>query len=384
MASRRERCRWCNVYLVVPAEAQSFTCPRCQNITQVPFPHYNPFSHARESVNHAANQVAGLINMVTTHISTKTSSVNSQHGAGNYCSHQPPRPSLPLPSVHGRKRAVICGLNYRGRSYKVKGSINDANCMRYLLVEKFGFPSTCVVMLTEDETNPLRIPTKANMRLALKWLVQGCEPGDSLVFHFSGHGSRQRDYNMDEIDGFDEALCPLDFETEGSIVNDEINDTIVRPLTSGVTLHAIIDACYSETVLDLPFICRMDRKGYYTWEDQRCSRAYKGTSGGLAISFSACNDDQISMDTTALAGNASTGALTFSFIQSVQNEPGLSYGRLLNAMRGAIRGVKASGLRLNGPIASLVNKALFNTEIDQEPQLSSSSKFDVYSKQFML
>lgn len=67
----------------------------------------------------------------------------------------------------------------------------------------------------------------------------------------------------------------------------------------------------------------------------------------------------------ALSGNASTGALTYSFIQAVQNEPGLSYGRLLNAMRRSIRGARTGGLRLSGPIASLVNKALFNTEISQ-------------------
>lgn len=91
------------------------------------------------------------------------------------------------------------------------------------------------------------------------WLVQGCQPGDSLVFHFSGHGSQQRNYTGDEVDGYDETLCPLDFETQGMIVDDEINAAIVRPLPHGVKLHAIIDACHSGTVLDLPFLCRMNR-----------------------------------------------------------------------------------------------------------------------------
>lgn len=74
--------------------------------------------------------------------------------------------------------------------------------------------------------------------------------------------------------------------------------------------------------------------------------------------------------------------MTFSFIQAVQNEPGLTYGRLLNAMRNAIRDVKA-GLRLNGPIASLINRVVFGTTI-QEPLLSSSEKFDIYSKPFVM
>lgn len=78
------------------------------------------------------------------------------------------------------------------------------------------------------------------------------------MFHYSGHGSQQRNYTGDEVDGYDETLCPTDFESQGMIVDDEINVTIVRPLPHGVKLHAIIDACHSGTVLDLPFLCRMD------------------------------------------------------------------------------------------------------------------------------
>lgn len=79
------------------------------------------------------------------------------------------------------------------------------------------------------------------------------------MFHFSGHGSSQLDNNMDEIDGCDETLCPVDYETQGMLLDDEINATIVRPLPHGAKLHAIIDACHSGTVLDLPFVCRMNR-----------------------------------------------------------------------------------------------------------------------------
>lgn len=115
------------------------------------------------------------------------------------------------------------------------------------------------LQFAEDEVHPLRIPTKKNIQMAMRWLIQGCRRGDSLVFHYSGHGARLPNYNGDELDGFDETICPLNYETEGIIIDDEINATIVRPLPEGVTLHAIIDACHSGTVLDLPFLCRMDR-----------------------------------------------------------------------------------------------------------------------------
>ncbi|KAI9176563.1 hypothetical protein LWI28_004338 [Acer negundo] len=296
----------------------------------------------------------------------------------------PPRLTLPSPPVHGKKRALLCGVNYRQKSYRLKGSVNDAKCMKYLLVERLGFPIDCILMLTDEETNPLRIPTKQNIRLAMRWLVQGCQSGDSLVFHFSGHGSRQRDFNNDEVDGYDETLCPLDYETEGSIIDDEISETIVRPLTHGVKLHAIVDSCHSGTVLDLPFVCRMNMEGYYRWEDQRLpSACYKGTSGGIAISITACDDHGTSSDTTAFLETLSTGALTFSFIQAMENERGITYGRLLNAMRQSIRQAK-SGIRLDGAIANIVNKTVFKSDSSQEPQLSSSENFNIYSKQVMV
>lgn len=105
----------------------------------------------------------------------------------------------------------------------------------------------------------MKIPTKQNILTAMRWLVQNCQAGDSLVFYFSGHGQRQVDCSGDESDGFDEALCPLDHATEGLLVDDTINETIVRPLPHGAKLHAIVDACHSGTVLDLPLICRMKR-----------------------------------------------------------------------------------------------------------------------------
>lgn len=103
--------------------------------------------------------------------------------------------------------------------------------------------------LAEEE--PHHQPTRANIQEAFKWLVRGIQAGDSLVFYFSGHGKRQRDYNGDEVDGFDETICPVDFEKNGMIVDNDINEAIVRPLIKDVTLHAIIDSCHSGTVLDL-------------------------------------------------------------------------------------------------------------------------------------
>lgn len=241
-------------------------------------------------------------------------------------------------------------------------------------------------MLTEEERDPYRIPTKHNIRMAMAWLVAGCRAGDSLVFHYSGHGSQQRDYDGDEADGFDETLCPLDFQTSGMIVDDEINDTIVKPLPPGVKLHAIIDACHSGTVLDLSFLCRMNRSGQYVWEDHRPRNGrWKGTSGGEAICFSGCDDDQTSADTSALSKVTSTGAMTYCFIQAIERGQARTYGSVLTAMRAAIRDTDSSAG--GGVVTGLVTMLLTGGSgvgLRQEPQLTANEAFDVYAKPFSL
>ncbi|KAI4299100.1 hypothetical protein L6164_032591 [Bauhinia variegata] len=376
MASKQERCSHCGTILVVSSEV--FKCAICHGITRVQS-HY-PSSQTYDSASHVANQFRGFMNTMM------TGSVNNNPGYGYYYPQpQPLRPPLMPPPAYGSKRAVLCGIRYHGQSYKLKGSVNDVHCIRYFLINKFGFPSDSILILTDDETNSLKIPTKYNIQMAMRWLVQGCKSGDSLVFHFSGHGTQEMDLNSDEIDGYDEALCPVDYEYQGKILDDEINATLVRPLPHGAKLHAIIDACHSGTVLDLPFMCRMNREGYYGWEDTiHPFSGNKGTRGGLAVCISACDDAGISLDTSALSGREVTGALTYSFIQTVQNEPGLTYGRLLNVMRSTVREAKVGGvIGLNGPIASLINRIL-GMGIVQEPQLSSSETFDVYTKPFVL
>lgn len=356
-------CSNCRIPLQLPPGARAIRCSVCHAVTRIADPRAVP--------------------------TPPYSSTQSHHAV-------PPAPPVPSPygqmpagqpaGVHGRKKALVCGVSYTSSRYELKGCVNDAKCMKYLLVNRFKFPEASVLMLTEEEIDPYKKPTKHNMRMAMFWLVQGCQPGDSLVFHFSGHGSQQRNYTGDEVDGYDETLCPLDFETQGMIVDDEINATIVRPLPHGVKLHAIIDACHSGTVLDLPFLCRMNRSGQYIWEDHRPpSGIWKGTSGGEVISFSGCDDNQTSADTSALSKITSTGAMTYSFIQAIEVGNATTYGNMLNSMRSTIRNTDNLG---GGVVTSLLTMLLTGQSLSgglrQEPQLTANEPFDVYSKPFIL
>ena len=120
----------------------------------------------------------------------------------------------------------------------------------------FNFCFLFLFLQPEDERDRFKLPTKQNIMMALQWLIQGCQPGDSLVFYYSGHGSQRRNRDGSEVDGLDETILPMDFQMQGMIVDDDINATIVRPLPHGVRLHAIVDSCHSGTALDLPFLLR--------------------------------------------------------------------------------------------------------------------------------
>ncbi|XP_010555594.1 PREDICTED: metacaspase-2 [Tarenaya hassleriana] len=386
MAMMLVDCSHCRTPLHLPRGATRIRCSLCHAFTLVaphprgfheppsPFPPHAPPPHVSPFTPHAPDPAVSPFN------------------------HAPPGPP---PAAHGNKRAVIVGVTYKNTESELKGCINDAKCMKFMLMRRFSFPESCILMLTEEESDPWRWPTKNNIRMAMQWLVRGCQPGDSLVFHFSGHGNNQRNFSGDEIDGFDETLLPMDHHTSGVIVDDEINATLVRPLPYGVKLHAIVDACHSGTVLDLPFLCRMDRMGNYEWEDHRPPNGtWKGTSGGEVFSFTGCDDDQTSADTPELSGTAWTGAMTYSFIQAIERGHGTTYGSLLNAMRSTVgeffnkekgRELVEEGDLLTTLLGLLILGAAPPDESvhqapqkPQEPQLSANEPFAVYGKPFSL
>lgn len=76
-------------------------------------------------------------------------------------------------------------------------------CIKYCLENRFGFKAPgCIVVLTDDQKHPDFTSTRANIMRGIHWLLMDQRPGDSLFFHFSGHGSQQADYSGDELDGW--------------------------------------------------------------------------------------------------------------------------------------------------------------------------------------
>lgn len=74
-------------------------------------------------------------------------------------------------------------------------------------------------MLLHDDAQDYRsVPTRENMIRAMQWLVNGASKDDALFFHYSGHGTLTADVQTGDDD---EAICPVDFQQGGLIINHE-------------------------------------------------------------------------------------------------------------------------------------------------------------------
>ncbi|KAI0174764.1 metacaspase-1 [Pestalotiopsis sp. NC0098] len=289
----------------------------------------------------------------------------------------------------GKRKALLVGINYIGQKNQLRGCINDVRNLSSFLVEQYNYKMEDMVILTDDTSNPVQQPTKANIIRAMQWLVQGAQPNDSLFFHFSGHGGQTEDLDGDEDDGYDEVIYPVDFKTNGHIVDDDIHNIMVRPLQPGVRLTAIFDSCHSGTAMDLPYVYSTkgvlkepnlvaeagsgalsaitayasgDLGGAISSIVGFASKALRGndgynktiqtkTSPADVVMFSGSKDDQTSAD--AMIAQQATGAMSWAFITALKQNPQQSYVQLLNSIRDVL-----------------------STKYTQKPQLSCSHPLD--------
>ena len=136
------------------------------------------------------------------------------------------------------KRAVLVGIDDYPRTHMdLESSVNDLKAWDSLLMECFCFKRENIRLLSDDRAK------KEEVLNRLKWLKSGAKSNDTLLFLFSGHGSRfteRDDYGyLDEEQ--DEALCLAGYDL---LVDDELNQ-IFSTIFLDVNLLFICDCCYS-------------------------------------------------------------------------------------------------------------------------------------------
>lgn len=87
------------------------------------------------------------------------------------------------------------------------------------------------------------LPTAENIVAGMRWLIAGAAAGDSLFFHYSGHGIQIPDANNDEIDGLDEAIVPCDYPDGDFVVDDVIKKLLVDSIPYGARYPSALSFC---------------------------------------------------------------------------------------------------------------------------------------------
>jgi hypothetical protein len=228
-----------------------------------------------------------------------------------------------VPVLGGRRgemarKALLVGINrYPDPADELRGCVNDVLLMRETLERHYGFTDPGGVRVLAD-----RRATTAAIMEGLAWLVDGVAAGDSLVFHYSGHGSQVPDRNGDEHDGLDEILCPYDLEWEHPLTDDDLA-AAVAPIPKGALLTVILDCCHSGTGLREPsrngsrvryrFLPHLVEPAAFPRPVRRFGAAVAKTN---AVLLAACRDDQTSAD--AFIDGKYRGAHTWFLCRSLR------------------------------------------------------------------
>ncbi|EIM91224.1 peptidase C14, partial [Stereum hirsutum FP-91666 SS1] len=287
---------------------------------------------------------------------------------------------------NGKKKALCIGINYLqyfGKSYELKGCINDARNMRSFLRSGHGTKKEHISQRVLPDHNRKKTGSAPRILHEMGLLVKDAQPGDLFFFHYSGHGDQKADTDLDEADGYDESICPVDWEESGYIMDDEMNSIMISSLPSGCHFTAIFDSCHSGTALDLSYtirpqedtgsdvkipgptdimeataasaegvgarrLARKNGKRRVTVSDgaEKTLRPAKSIVADC-ICWSGCKDSQLSNEMVKDA--IVTGAMSNAFITALSANPHQSYRQLLQDL-----------------------KQVLGTKYCQEPQLSSS------------
>jgi hypothetical protein len=159
----------------------------------------------------------------------------------------------------GRRKSLLIGINYTGSKNELRGCQQDIrNMVPFLESRGFSSDPRNMVILADDRSGSY-MPTGQNILAAMEWLVS--EPECSLFLHYSGHGGQVRDPDGDRESGFDDTICPVDFETNGQIDSDTLHKKLVTAMAPNCQMHVVFDCCHSGSAIELPYVYRSDSDG---------------------------------------------------------------------------------------------------------------------------
>lgn len=162
-----------------------------------------------------------------------------------------------------RKLALVVSLTYHDDTNwsPLRGTdLDGLRMIEFLEADHWTGHQWDITWLSDTDLRANGIPTRKRMIIELKRLAEIAKEGDTIFFHYAGHGTQVPDRNNDEgQDAMDEALVLVGTETAGYksteriLTDDELSKQFVEALHDGVKCFCVIDACHSGSMLDLEF-----------------------------------------------------------------------------------------------------------------------------------
>ncbi len=148
-----------------------------------------------------------------------------------------------------RKLALLVGINgYRGNISPLRGCVTDIQMQYELLRYRYGFNPADILVLTDNTATQ---PNRDNILAAFEeHLIKQAKPGDTVIFHYSGHGALMFDAQpiptyTSNGRGFNGTIVPMDATTDTR--NDIMGKTLFllsrQVNTDNFTM--VLDSCHS-------------------------------------------------------------------------------------------------------------------------------------------
>lgn len=203
-------------------------------------------------------------------------------------------------------RGVFVGINkYKKRKpydgMDLRGCVNDRDAM----IKAFKIKRKNRKILSNSRAS------SKNILKALKEMLEKLQVEETGVFYYSGHGTQYPDFDNEESDGLDEALCCYKTMYGDILLDDTIRHYINEYKKEGTTLLLIYDCCHSGTQAmsvpnwvtkydGIPKVATLDSK-VVTLDPEvvkvnRSAKALlKGNANGVIV-WSGCEDAQYSYE----------------------------------------------------------------------------------------
>jgi hypothetical protein len=167
------------------------------------------------------------------------------------------------------KKALLVGINYTNTLHpQLHGCIDDIVNINELLVDNFNYDINNITLLRDDVDNMSTIPTRINILTHLSNLVKQSANLSEIWFHYSGHGSQINAVTNGKYNNLNEVILPVDFQTNGYIIDDEIYN-IIKNVKCKMIL--VFDSCHSGS------ICELQWSFLYTGQRSEASLGVRST-----------------------------------------------------------------------------------------------------------